>query len=201
MARRALTSGELKMFQSQSEVQRICSDWSQHFAPADLIDSQANADAIMVYISQRLGGVVTTSNLNQAVQALRAEGKLQLVPPPPAKTPEQVQIDAINEQSKRWQKQHWETLNQTKERNFAAEVDAANAEKARIKEQADAERTIANIISNYTCGHARLGNVIDYAETERRQKELRTLETRVGGKRDAVKTLALVREAISKLPG
>jgi len=193
------------MFQSLEEVTRIGNDWCHNFAPADLIQNQANLNAIVAYVDSHLGGAITVSNLERAERALRAEGKLQLVPP---KTPEQIraeaekaQVAAIDEQSERWKRQHFETLSQHKERNFASEVDAANAEKARIKEQADAERTIANIISNYTCGHARLGNVIDYSETERRQKGLRGIEVRNNGKRDAVKTLGKVREAIRNMPG
>jgi hypothetical protein len=193
------------MFQSLEEVTRVGNDWCHNFAPADLIQNQVNLNAIVAYVDSYLGGAITVSNLERAERALRAAGKLQLVPP---KTPEQIraeaeqaQVAAINEQSKRWQKQHRETLNQTKERNFAGEVRAKNEEAARIKEAADAEKTIINVISNYSAGHARLAGRIDYAETERRQKDLRKLEVRVNGKRDAVKTLALVREAISKLPG
>jgi hypothetical protein len=146
-----------------------------------------------------LGGTITTSNLAFAEQALRSAGKLQLVPPPLAKTPEQIQIDAINEQSERWKKQHFEALAQ-KPREHWTEAQAKNEADKRIKEQADAEKTIQAIINNYTCNHSRLGNKIDHAKTDQLRRDLRKIEVKKDGKRDALLTLQVVREAISNMP-
>lgn len=190
------------VFQSQQEALRILSDWLQNFAPADLIRNgelgQANAKALLDYIDQSLGGVITVSGLVSAEKALREAGKLQLIAPPSA---EQVQIEAINEQSERWKRQHYEAVSQNKERNFAAESRAKAEAEARVKEQADAEATIQAAINGYTCNHPRLANHIDYARTEQFRKDLRKIEVRKNGTRDAVLTLKAVREAISNLPG
>jgi hypothetical protein len=178
-------------YQSNEEIIRVVAEWLGNYAPKDLFQNAHNTKTLADYVLAN-HGIVSITNLTEAEATLR--GQLQYTLKPTPKTPEQL----ADEQRQRWMKQHADALNEnahesTVQKRIEAKIAADKAE----KEQAVAEATISGEINRFEVyrGPGR----VDYGRTELLQVQLRKLEVRVNGKRDAVKTLALVREAISKI--
>jgi hypothetical protein len=80
-------------------------------------------------------------------------------------------------------------------------VKAEQAKKAAedaAKQQAQAESAIKSAIDSYECYKG--PNRVDWLRTNQLRADLRKIEVRVNGKRDAVRILEKVREAISNMP-
>jgi hypothetical protein len=137
--------------------------------------------------------------LTLSYNALKAAGKLDLIPEPPAlKVPS---ADELAEQEAlRQNRDYLDSLKPQPDfsermREVQAKKDKENAKKV----QKDAEGQLEVAIAGYQCYRVN-GGGIDYTATEMVQKELSTVISRVNGKRDFVHNLMVVRQIIQELP-
>jgi hypothetical protein len=184
--------------QSQEDILRTADDWFRNFCPSNLVkdglSGTKNAELIMGRCLQK-HGVLTISGMTEAAHELGPEGKLVLIPEPPApkvKTADELAAAEIA-------KQHRDYMDSIRpQESFDAKVardkqkrQAAEAAKA----QTDAKDALAVAISGYQCYRLN-GAGIDYVATETVQRELRTVKCG----NDAIRTLAVVRQIIQELP-
>ncbi len=189
----------MDVVQSKEEVLRIAADWANNNCPADLEQSGKNAAALVNYCIEQFG-VVIASTLTLAYNALKAAGKLELKPEPPA--PKVPTADELAQQEVlRQNRDYLDSLKpqpdfSAKLREVQAKKEAENAKKV----QEDAKGQLAVAISGYQCYRIN-GAGIDYTATEMIQKELEYVVSRFpNGKRDYVRNLAVVRQIITELP-
>lgn len=181
----------MQVIQTQEEVLRLFDEYGRGFAPPDFIQNEQNAKALLNYVLEKYG-IVSISYLIEAEKTLGA--RLQRVKQP---TPaEKAAADAKRWQAK-MQRDYLDSIKPQKD-DFQERLKAKQAAEARAKEQAEAEATIKLEIAGYLC-NAGPGRV-DFAKTEMLRDQLRQIEVCVNGKRDAVRTLAKVREALSNMP-
>ena len=184
--------------QSNDELIRVADDFFRNFCPPNLVkdgpSGTKNAEAIISRCLQK-HGVVTAGSLTEAAHELAAEGKLALIPEPPATKVKTVD-ELAAEEHKRQYLDYLESIKpqESFEVRVRAETAKKNAEKL-AKAQADAKGQLELAISGYQCYRLN-GAGIDYAATEMAQKELLTVK--VGN--DFVRTLAVVRQIILELP-
>ena len=188
--------------QTSNEVILVADDWFRNFCPSNLVKEGAegtkNAEAI---ISRCLSnhGVVTAGSLTEAAHELGAEGRLALIPEPKQLTPAERSAVEAKKAEARMQRDLLDSFKP--QPNFEDRVKAEKAQREAedaSKQQAQAESAIKSAIDSYET--YRGPNRVDFAKTESLRTQLRGIEVRRGGKRDAVLTLQKVREAISNMP-
>jgi hypothetical protein len=191
------------MFQSQEEILRVADEWFRLFCPPNVVKDGAagtkNAELIMGDSLKR-HGILSIGSMTESVHALAAQGKIALIPPPPAlKVPTAEEL--AEKENLRQNRDYLESLKPQPDfhermREVQDKKDKENAAKA----QKDAEGELAVAIAGYQCYRVN-GSGIDYSSTDMVQRGLRTVVSRdANGKRDYARTLSVVRQIIAEIP-
>ncbi len=185
----------MNLNQSLQEVNRIFEEWKNNFVPKDLLlegeQAKPNVNALVEYVALHFGGIVSITNLDAALAALRPN--LQYAP---KKSQEQLSAEFRAKEMKRRLAE--EAANKV---DAVARINKANEDKKakdkKEQDQAMARNTIEAVISGYQC--YRGPNRVDYALTEQRQKYLRGIVA-ANLNADQIKVLALIRRKILEFP-
>jgi hypothetical protein len=178
--------------QSTDELIRVMEDWMTNSLPDDLLDTHNNGKQIIDYCLQTFG-IVTSSALTRAYNALKISGVLDLKAAPKSKSKEELAA-AENE---RMALDYLKSI--APQPDFQERVKAENAKKETDKaaaQQVEAKKLFDSAIGGYQC-YRLSGNAIDFNMTSQMQQELRAVK--VGDGRDWVKNLAAVKNVIQNL--
>jgi hypothetical protein len=182
--------------QTEGEILRVYKDWVGLYAPKDIKNDEATAQLLAEDTAANEDGLVSFVGLNKAAKRL---GNRIL------KTPEEMAVESRakhEEASKKEQaKQARDFLDSIKpqpsfeeqQKTLKVKKDADEA-----KRQARAEQTLDSEIRTYQC-NAGPGR-IDWTKTNETIADLKKIEVRRDGKRDAVLTLEKVRQIMRTLP-
>jgi hypothetical protein len=183
----------MQIVQTKEEVIRLFDEYGRGFAPSDLVLNSQNAKAMLDYALGKYG-LVSISYLIEAERTLGLQLQREKQP-----TPEEQAV----EQAKRLEAKMREDYRKSiaPQPSFEQRVKAEQAKKAAedaAKQQEQAESAIKSAIDSYECYKG--PNRVDWLRTNQLRADLRNIEVRINGKRDAVRTLEKVREAISNMP-
>jgi hypothetical protein len=174
--------------QSLQEVNRIFEEWTNNFAPKDLLQTPENINALVEYLTLHFGKVVSITNLNAAVAALPHLARA------PKKTALEIEVEF---RTKELQRRQREAAENAVPFNHAKVVKAETDKAAHDKEQALAANSIEAAILGYQCTKG--PNRLDYSLMEQRQGKLRGIVAANVGM-DRVKLLGIIRQTILNNP-
>jgi len=171
--------------QSSDELIRVVDEWFRNFCPPNLVkdgpQGTKNAELILGRCFKK-HGIVSISGMTESANELAPEGKLALIPEPPAprvKTSDEIAA----EKNAKMHADYMKTI--APQESFDEKV-ARDKQKRLVEERAKAQSTakgdIELAISGYEC-YRENGFGVDYATTDA-----------------MVRTLAVVRQIIQELP-
>jgi hypothetical protein len=188
--------------QSEAEIRHVADEWVRNFQPTvapRLILTDAAGQKNFEKLGQRCfdKGHVSISYLTESYNELAAAGQLELTPEPRAKTQEELAAEFQAKELIRIQKEKLENAVPFHDKVTAFEKAKKDAEKEKARQVAAlAERD--RLIDNYSIN---LGpGRIDHARSQNLREQLRKINVTKNGKTDWVGVLALVQEALSKMP-
>jgi hypothetical protein len=177
--------------QNATAVELTFRDWLDNFAPRNLVQSEQNMQMIADYIAEKRQGIVTTTTLNQAVEALR--GQLAFVHEPSAREKETAEAKKAEARQRRDYQNSIKDRSVTEVQNRNAQDATEAKQKAEAKELANLKSEIAREIGNYIAGHPSGGT--NYSATEEGRGKLQ----KVAGAYPLLKTVAEAKQVLENV--
>jgi hypothetical protein len=177
------------MNQSLQEVNRIFEEWTNNFAPKDLLQTPENINALVEYVTLHFGKVVSITNLDAALAAL----------PSLARAPKKTALEReVEFRTKELQRRQREAAENAVPFNHAEKVQEQAAKATLDKEAAAIQSLIKSAIDSYEC--YRGPNRVDITGTDSRKKSLWAYHAANKHRRDQKKVLAEIRTTILNFP-